>query len=293
MTFLSTRPRALTPPTGVGLRSPHLAEAERHPGAAAWIEVHAENYMGGGAAIAALLSLRRELQVSLHGVGLSIGSAEGVDLRHLARLKSLALRVEPFLLSEHLSWSASGGAYLNDLLPLPYTEEALAVASRNLDFAQETLGRRILIENPSRYLNWRHSAIPEGEFLAELVSRTGCGILLDVNNLYVTQHNCRADPARVLAALPADSIGEIHLAGHTRNPLEGVGAILIDDHGGPVAEPVWSLFAEAARLFPTAPALIEWDSNLPEFSVLTEEARAADRRRRAAMLGVATDAYVA
>jgi uncharacterized protein (UPF0276 family) len=293
MTFLPTRPQALTPPTGVGLRSPHLAEAERHPSAAAWIEVHAENYMGGGAAIAALLSLRRELQVSLHGVGLSIGSAEGVDLRHLARLKSLALRVEPFLVSEHLSWSASGGAYLNDLLPLPYTEEALAVASRNLDCAQETLGRRILIENPSRYLNWRHSTIPEGEFLAELVRRTGCGVLLDVNNLYVTQHNCGADPARFLDALPEDSIGEIHLAGHARNPLESGGAILIDDHGGPVAEPVWALFAAAARLFPTAPALIEWDSNLPEFSVLTEEARAADRRRRAAMLGVASDAYVA
>ena len=293
MTRLQTRTRAQTPPTGVGLRAPHLAEAERNPRAVAWIEVHAENYMGGGAATAALLSLRRDLPVSLHGVGLSLGSAEGIDARHLARLKSLVLRVEPFLISEHLSWSVSGGTYLNDLLPLPYTEEALLVVSRSIQHAQEALGRRILIENPSRYLAWRHSTIEEGQFLAELARRTGCGILCDVNNLYVTQNNCATDAARLLAALPPEAVCEIHLAGHARNPLEGGGEILIDDHGGPVAEPVWALFAEAARLFPAAPALIEWDSNLPPFSVLIDEARAADRRRGAAMMGVAPDAQVA
>jgi uncharacterized protein len=293
MTRFETRTRAQTPPTGIGLRAPHLAEAERNPRVAAWVEVHAENYMGGGAATAALLSLRRDLPVSLHGVGLSLGSADGIDSQHLARLKSLALRLEPLLISEHLSWSVSGGTYLNDLLPLPYTEEALLVVSRNIQHAQECVGRRLLIENPSRYLAWRHSTIEEGPFLAELARRTGCGILCDVNNLYVTQNNCATDADRLLAALPPEAVSEIHLAGHARNPLEGGGEILIDDHGGPVAEPVWALFAKAARLFPSAPALIEWDSNLPSFSVLTDEAHAADRRRRAAMMGVAPDAQVA
>jgi uncharacterized protein (UPF0276 family) len=291
MTILQTRTRRL-PATGIGLRAPHLEEVAAGRPGMTWVEVHPENYMGGGSAAAALLCVRRDRPVSLHGVGLSLGSADGLDQRHLARLKALALRLEPFLISEHLSWSASGGAYLNDLLPLPYSEEALEVATRNVTRVQETLGRHILIENPSRYLSWRHSAMPEAEFLSELVRRTGCGILCDLNNLYVTQRNCGADALQWLAEAPADAVGEIHLAGHARNSYEG-GEILIDDHGDHVSEPVWELFAEAVRRFPAAPALIEWDSNLPSLSTLLAEARMADRLRGAAAMGVAHDAQVA
>jgi uncharacterized protein (UPF0276 family) len=294
MTLLQTRRRRLPPLTGIGLRAPHLAEvAADGRSSVAWVEVHPENYMGGGPAAAALLSIRRDRPVSLHGVGLSLGSADGIDQRHLARLKSLMLRVEPFLVSEHLSWSSVGGGYLNDLLPLPYTEEALRTVARNIARLQEALDRRVLIENPSRYIGWRHSVIPEAEFLAELARATGCGILCDVNNLYVTQHNCRADPLRWLDAVPADAVGEIHLAGHARNATAGGGEILIDDHGAPVAEPVWELFAEAVRRFPHAPALVEWDSNIPALAVLAAEARAADRLRGAAAVGVTLDAQVA
>jgi uncharacterized protein len=292
MTVLQTRNRRLLPLTGIGLRAPHLEEVAAGRPGVAWVEVHPENFMGGGAAIAALLSVRRDLPVSLHGIGLSLGSAEGIDRPHLARLKSLARRVEPFLISEHLSWSATGGAYLNDLLPLPYSEEALGAVARNIAQVQETLGRRILIENPSRYLNWRQSVLPEAEFLGELVRRTGCGLLCDVNNLYVTQHNCAADAFAWLAGVPAHAVGEIHLAGHARNPYEA-GEILIDDHGDHVAAPVWALFAEAVRRFPTAPALIEWDSNIPELSTLLAEARLADRLRGAAAMREAYDAQVA
>jgi uncharacterized protein (UPF0276 family) len=292
MMLRQTRDRSLPPATGVGLRAPHLAEVAARRPPAAWFEVHPENFMGGGTAVAALLSIRHDTQISLHGVGLSLGSTEGVDARHLARLRSLILRLDPVLVSEHLSWSISNGIYLNDLLPLPYTEEALAVVCRNIAYAQDVLGRRLLIENPSRYLNWRHSIISEAEFLTELVRRTGCGILCDVNNLYVTEHNCGVDAAQWLASVPAAAIGEIHLAGHARNPIEG-GEMLIDDHSDHVAEPVWRLFVDTAKRFPDAPALIEWDSNIPPFSVLAAEARIADERRSAAVLGVGYDAQVA
>jgi uncharacterized protein (UPF0276 family) len=282
-----------SPRTGHGLRAPHLAEVAAASGPkAAWFEVHPENYMGGGMAVAALLQVRRETPISLHGVGLSLGSAEGVSARHLARLKALVLRVEPMLVSEHLSWSIASGDYLNDLLPLPYTEEALEVVARNLHQVQEALGRRVLIENPSRYLGWRHSAMNEAEFLAQLVSRTGCGILCDVNNLYVTDRNCGAPALEWLDGVPAEAVGEIHLAGHSRNQLPG-GEVLIDDHGGHVAGPVWTLFEHAVRRFPSAPALIEWDSNIPPFSVLAAEARVADHLRSIVSHGVRSDAQVA
>lgn len=281
------------PRTGLGLRAPHLAEVAAAPGPkAAWFEVHPENYMGGGAAVAALLQVRRDTPISLHGVGLSLGSAEGVSAHHLARLKALVLRVEPMLVSEHLSWSIASGDYLNDLLPLPYTEEALEVVTHNLHQVQEALGRRVLIENPSRYLGWRHSAMSEAEFLSQLVARTGCGVLCDVNNLYVTQRNCGAPALDWLGAVPADAVGEIHLAGHCRNKLAD-GTVLIDDHGAHVAGPVWSLFEEAALRFPTAPALVEWDSNIPPFSVLAAEARIADRLRSIVSRGVRPNAQVA
>jgi hypothetical protein len=237
-----------------------------------FLEVHAENYMAETAALDQLLELRRDYPVSVHGVALSLGSAEALDRCHLGRLKALIERVEPMLVSEHLAWSAIGGAYLNDLLPLPYTEESLDLFCRHVDEAQEALGRRLLIENPSSYLRFRHSTIPEAEFLAETTRRTGCGILCDVNNIYVSAMNFRFDPIDYLDALPADVIGEVHLAGHHAADDSGV---LIDDHGSRVAQPVWEVYAQALRRFRAVPTLVEWDTNLPALDVLLDEARQA------------------
>ena len=257
---------------GIGLRLPHVAEiatARPHLG---FIEVHAENYMAETAALDRLLGLRRDYPVSVHGVALSLGSAEELDRIHLGRLKALIERIEPVLVSEHLAWSAIGGAYLNDLLPLPYTEESLDLFCRHVGEAQEMLGRRLLIENPSSYLRFRHSTIPEAEFLTETARRTGCGILCDVNNIHVSATNFRFDPIAYLDALPAAAIGEIHLAGH--HAAEDVN-VLIDDHGSRVAQPVWELYAQALRRFGAVPSLIEWDTKLPALQILLEEARHA------------------
>jgi uncharacterized protein (UPF0276 family) len=266
---------------GIGLRAPHLGEVQAARPPVAWLEVHAENYLGGGPARRALLAIRREYPVSLHAVGLSLGTAEGMDGRHLERVADLVGALEPALVSEHLSWSVTGGAYLNDLLPLPYTEEALGVVSRAVDRVQARLGRSILVENPSRYLRFRHSPIPEPEFLAELCRRTGCGLLLDVNNVYVSAANLGLDAAAYLQAVPAERVEEIHLAGHARNDADGV-TVLIDDHGSPVAPPVWALFEAAlARLGPR-PTLIEWDTDLPPLATLLAEAGRAAARLAAA-----------
>ena len=257
---------------GIGLRSPHVAEIAAVRPALGFLEVHAENYMAETAALDRLLELRCDYPVSLHGVALSLGSAEELDSGHLGRFKALIDRVEPMLVSEHLAWSAIGGAYLNDLLPLPYTEESLDLFCRHVEEAQDALGRRLLIENPSSYLRYRHSSIPEAEFLAEVARRTGCGILCDVNNIYVSARNFAFDPLAYLDTLPAALIGEIHLAGH--HAAEDV-YILIDDHGSPIAEPVWELYAEALRRLGSVPTLIEWDTNLPALEVLLDEARRA------------------
>ena len=265
--------------TGIGLRAPHVREvlATRPP--IPWLEVHAENYMGGGAALRDLAAIRQQCPISIHGVGLSLGGADGLDARHLQRLRSLVERIQPRLVSEHLSWSVAGGAYLNHLLPLPYTAECLTVVTENVDRAQSTLGRRILVENPSSYLRFRSSTIPEAEFLAELARRTGCGILCDVNNVYVTAQNFGLDAEQYLAALPAAAIGEIHLAGHSVNDADGR-RILIDDHGSRVTGPVWALYRRALGRFGPVPTLIEWDTNIPSLGVLLDEARAADRVAR-------------
>jgi hypothetical protein len=237
-----------------------------------FLEVHAENYMAETAALDRLLELRRDYPVSVHGVALSLGSAEELDRIHLGRLKALIERVEPVLVSEHLAWSAIGGAYLNDLLPLPYTEESLEVFCRHIGEAQERLGRRLLIENPSSYLRFRHSTIPEAEFLTETARRTGCGILCDVNNIYVSATNFGFDPIAYLDALPAAPIGEIHLAGyHAAEDMN----ILIDDHGSRIAQPVWELYAQALRRFGAVPTLIEWDTQLPALEILLDEAQHA------------------
>ena len=260
---------------GIGLRAPHVAEivATRPP--VGWLEVHTENYLGGGPAPRALDRIRREHLVSLHGVGLSLGSAEGLDRAHLARVVDLVRRIEPVLVSEHLSWSIAGGAYLNHLLPLPYTEESLALIAGHVTQVQDALGRPLLVENPSSYLRFHHSPIPEPEFLAELARRTGCSLLCDVNNVFVSCRNFDQDPAAYLDALPASAIGEIHLAGHARNEADGR-VVLIDDHGSPVSDEVWALYARALERFGPRPTLIEWDTDIPALPVLLDEARRAE-----------------
>jgi uncharacterized protein len=266
---------------GVGLRAPHVAEVMATRPAIAFLEVHTENYLGGGPAVAGLERLRHGYAVSLHGVGLSLGGADPLDRRHLMRVKGLVERIQPALVSEHLAWSVGGGAYLNHLLPLPYDESRLEATSRRIEQVQETLGRAILVENPARYLRFRHSPISEPEFFSELGRRTGCGILLDVNNIYVSSCNFDEDPLASLDAMPTGAIGEIHLAGHATNDADGR-TILIDDHGASVAEPVWDLYRRALARFGPVPTLVEWDTNLPELTVLLDEAARAERFLRAA-----------
>jgi hypothetical protein len=252
---------------------PHVSEIAASRPRLGFLEVHAENYMAETPALDRLLELRRDYPVSLHGVALSLGSAEELDHGHLDRFKALIERVEPMLVSEHLAWSAIGGAYLNDLLPLAYTEESLGIFCHHVDEAQERLGRRLLIENPSSYLRYRYSPIPEADFMTEVARRTGCGILCDVNNIYVSARNFRFDPMTYLEALPIEAIGEIHLAGyHVAEDVD----ILIDDHGSRVVEPVWELYDAALRRFGPVPTLIEWDTNLPALEVLLDEAHHAE-----------------
>ena len=268
---------AIAERVGLGLRAPHLAEVVANRPAVDWWEIHAENHLGGGLARRQLDAIRRDYPVSVHGVGLSLGTAEGPDRRHLARLRRLIDWLDPVLVSEHLSWSIAGGAYLNHLLPLPYTEESLAIVCDNVEIAQAALGRPLLVENPSSYLRFRDSPIAEPEFLGVLARRTGCGLLCDVNNVYVTTQNFGLDARAYLAALPAAAVGEIHLAGHARNDADGQ-TILIDDHGSRVAEPVWALYEDALQRLGRVPTLIEWDTDIPALAVLIDEAEQAARR---------------
>jgi len=271
---------------GIGLRfRHHQAVLDTRPNVA-WMEVHTENYMGGGSPIHCLEAIRRDIPISLHGVGLSLGSAEGLDPVHLDRIRQVAERIEPDLMSEHIAWSVSGGTYLADLLPLPMTEEALAVVCRHVDQVQSTLGRRILVENPSTYMQFRHSTIPEWEFMAAVAARTSCGILCDVNNIYVSAKNHGWNPLVYLAALPPDAISEIHLAGHSVRRLVDGGTLRIDDHSSRVIGEVWSLYEEALRRFGPVPTLIEWDQNVPALDVLVDEAHHADALIDAASNGV-------
>jgi uncharacterized protein len=269
---------ALPKAAGIGWRAPHhRAVLEQQP-SVGFLEIHAENHMGGGARAAVLVEARRHYSISIHGVGLSLGSVEGVDAAHLDCFARLVAQVEPFMVSEHVAWCRQDGVYLNDLLPLPYTEEALTVLVRNIDRVQNRLRRSILMENPSTYLEFRHSTIAESEFLADLARRSGCGLLLDVNNLYVNERN-HGKPARdVIGVLDPRTVAEIHVAGHHVADL-GDATILIDDHGAPVAEPVWALYAEAVARFPAAATLIEWDSAIPELAALVLEAGKADALR--------------
>jgi len=260
---------------GIGLRfQHHRAVVDERP-AVAWFEVHTENYMGGGTPLSYLELIRRDYPIALHGVGLSLGSAEGLDLAHLERIRRVVERCVPGLVSEHLSWSVVDGTYLGDLLPLPMSEEALDVVCQHVEQTQTYLQRQILIENPSTYLRYRHASIPEWEFLAAVANHTGCGILCDVNNIYVSACNHGWDASAYLAALPPESIGEIHLAGHTVRQLDGGLTLRIDDHSARVAPEVWALYGEALARFGPVPTLVEWDTNVPPLKVLLEEAAQA------------------
>lgn len=260
---------------GIGLRFQHHQEVLETQPAIAWLEVHTENYLGGGPSARTLDAVRRDYPLSLHGVGLSLGSADGLDPDHLLRVRGAVQRFEPGLVSEHLSWSTVGGSYLADLLPLPMTEEALAIVCRHVDQVQAMLGRRILVENPSSYIQYAHSTLPEWEFLSSVAQRTGCGILCDVNNIFVSACNHAWDAQAYLRALRPQAIGEIHLAGHAVRPLANGGSLRIDDHGSRVAPEVWRLYGKALELFGPVPTLVEWDNNIPALDVLLAQAQIA------------------
>lgn len=262
---------------GIGLRFPHHAAFLDTRPHTAWVEVHTENYLSGPA-LAVLEQVRCDYPVSLHGVGLSLGSAEGLDEQHLDRVAGLAARIAPGLISEHLAWMVVDHAYLADLLPLPLTEESLAVVCRNVARVQERLDRPILVENPATYLQFAHTTIPEWEFLAELAARTGCGLICDVNNIAVSAANHGWDALAYLRALPAAAIGEFHLAGHSVREVAPGHALRLDTHDRRVAAEVWALFEVALATIGPLPALIEWDADLPALDVLLEEAAQADVR---------------
>jgi uncharacterized protein (UPF0276 family) len=266
---------------GVGFKAEHFREIIESPQPLGFFEVHAENYMGaGGAPHAQLTALRERYALSIHGVGLSIGSMQPLDREHLARLKSLCDRYEPESFSEHLAWSTHDDVYFNDLLPLPYCEETLAHICAHIDEVQSTLGRQMLLENPSTYVQFGESTIPEVEFLGAIAECTGCGLLLDVNNVFVQAKNHATDAREYLKHFPLDRVREIHLAGHDEQTDDAGAPLLIDAHGTPVAEPVWTLYGEVlARTGPVA-TLIEWDNDVPAWPVLLAEAERAGKMLR-------------
>jgi uncharacterized protein (UPF0276 family) len=259
------------PPTaGLGLKSQHYADALAAEDEGLWFEIHPENYMAaGGPRLRALEAIRRQHPLSLHGVGLSLAADADPDPAHLAALKALADRFEPFVVSEHLAWSAWRGLHQPDLLPFPRTRAALDRIAGNIGRTQDALGRTILVENPSLYLPLTGHDLDETEFLAQLARRTGCGLLVDVNNVFVSASNLGYAAEAYLDALPAEAIGEIHLAGH--GPDEGGSALLIDTHGAPVAEPVWALYRRLVDRIGPRPTLIERDDDIPAFAALMAE----------------------
>lgn len=260
---------------GVGFKPEHFAAIRTGAAGIGFFEVHAENYLGaGGLPHAQLAAIRADFPLSIHGVGLSIGGARGLDADHLDRVRRLCDRYEPVSFSEHLAWSSHGAEYLNDLLPLPYTEETLSLVCDHVDQVQEVLARRLLLENPATYVQFAQSTIPETEFLTQVARRTGCGLLLDVNNVFVSCTNHRTDPRGWLAAFPLHLAGEIHLGGHDAEELPS-GPLLIDSHGAAVADPVWALYAEIIAQAGPLPTLVEWDNDLPDWPVLAAEAARA------------------
>ena len=284
MTAVPTlRARPLRLGAGVGLRARHYRDFLESRPAVGWVEVHSENYFGdGGYDRHVLERVRADYPLSLHGVGLGLGSAAAFDERHLARLQRLAEATAPALVSEHLCWAATPDQHFNDLLPLAYTAETLTLVAERVERVQEALRRRILVENISTYLELAASEMSEGEFIAELVHRTGCGVLLDVNNLFVNQANHGADALATMRAIPAGCVEEIHLAGHLVTEH-----CLVDHHGDRVADAVWRLYDAALERFGPAPTLVEWDTDVPELDVLLAEAAEARARMAARRAGAA------
>ena len=274
----STLPRR----PGVGYKAQHFADIMAGAGPVGWLEIHAENYMGdGGRPLAQLRYLAERFPISVHGVGLSIGGEAPPDPDHLARLKRLCDLVPAASFSEHLAWSTHDGAYLNDLLPLPYSTATLARVCDHVDTVQAVLDRRMLLENPSTYLAFAESEMDETAFLTAVARRTGCGLLLDVNNVHVSGVNQGRDPLQVIRSFPHGLVGEIHLGGHNVDTDDHGAPLLIDSHGTEVADPVWALYTEVLRLGGPKPTLIEWDNDVPDWPVL-----AAEAGRAAELLGV-------
>ena len=258
-------------PVGIGLRYPHYQEVLETDLNLGWLEVHPENYFGGGAHRHFLSEARKEYDLSLHAVGLSLGSDQPVSEEHLAQFKDLIDIYQPFNVSDHASWSASGNAHLNDLLPLPYTQESLDKLARNVDRAQEVFGRQMLIENPSTYLAFKGNEMHEDAFMNSLASMTGCGILLDLNNIYVQAFNHGYDAWSYIETIDPRHVGEMHLAGHIEQET-GDGIILVDTHSRPVKGDVWDLYEHAVRHIGVVPTLIEWDTDIPDLKTLVGEA---------------------
>lgn len=262
---------------GVGLKPEHYREILDARPRVGWFEVHAENYMcAGGPPHKYLTAIRERYPLSLHGVGLSIGSYAPLDKAHLLRLKALNERYEPGLFSEHLAWSTHDDTYLNDLLPVPYNEETLARVCDHIDEVQEAVGRQMLLENPSTYIQFENSTMSELDFLKGIVARTGCGLLLDVNNVYVSATNHNYDANAYLRDFPIDHVGEIHLGGHAPETDDTGAPLLIDSHDREVIDPVWALYESTVDRSGAVPTLIEWDSEIPQWDTLAAEAARAD-----------------
>ena len=261
---------------GVGYKPQHFAEILRDAGPVGWLEIHAENYMGdGGRPQAQLRHLAERFPISVHGVGLSIGGEGPLDRDHLTRLKTLCDGLNPARFSEHLAWSTHETEFLNDLLPLPYTAATLARVADHVDQLHNTVGRRMLLENPSVYLDFTETEMDEIDFLTEIARRTGCGLLLDVNNVFVSCTNRQTDPTAYIDRFPHHLVGEIHLGGHAEDHDDSGAPLLIDSHGCDVPDPVWALYAHTLVKSGPKPTLIEWDNDVPEWPVLAEETRRA------------------
>jgi len=267
---------------GVGLKAEHYDVVLNERPDVGWFEVHAENYMGAGGPVHHYLErIRGHYPLSVHGVGLSIGSEGPLDAAHLERLRAVVDRYQPELVSEHLAWSSHAGAFFNDLLPVPYTRESLDRVCGHIDRVQDRLGRRMLLENPSTYVFFESSTLSETDYLREIVSRTGCGLLLDVNNVFVSATNHGYSPSAYIDDFPLEAVAEIHLGGHAADTDDEGRDLLIDAHDRAVAAPVWSLYREALGRTGALPTLIEWDNNVPAWQALFEQAKAADQALRA------------
>ncbi|MDO6460043.1 DUF692 domain-containing protein [Granulosicoccaceae sp. 1_MG-2023] len=274
--YISAKPVPAS--AGVGLRHGHFDDVLQSAEPLSWLEVHTENFLGGGMVLRYLEQVAERWPVSFHGVGLSLGSAGAPDETHLQKISRLFSRIEPAMVSEHLSWSVSDGAYLNDLLPLPYTKESLRIFVENVQRVQDVFNRKILIENPSRYLACQADEFSEPQFLNALVRQSGCGLLLDLNNVFVSAANLKFSVSDYLAEIDFAAVGELHLAGHSVRETSA-GPVLIDDHASAVCEAVWALYRQCAADLPEVPLLIERDANLPPLRALLAEARKADTIR--------------